>query len=348
MNEKLLREYISFVLVENEEDVINDVQTQYIDKFDNNDSELQYKLVSRLNAIGYTNLKIISKRRLAVLIDGTERDRIAAMQKIESELVDMGAMWDQKPSGASSIGKIDIDNNSVFVKPASRQGGNSAGLMNEILLVDKINQVIGQADGEPVNIKFVAPAGAMIFEVPGTTKATAAGSDTKGRKKSDINLTAAEGIIVPLSIKKDNGVYWESADTYYGVKSAEIIEKLLNDKEIQMINKGTYYNISPNIAVPATIAEKQAVVFGSDLSDNGAVIKRTFTDGDFSYDLQSHTLTVKCSYIVTDMSHITDSQMDVWFLIRNDKTRKSVPGWPGIRVLAAYEKRINKNVKRIE
>jgi hypothetical protein len=35
---------------------------------------------------------------------------------------------------------------------------------------------------------------------------------------------------------------------------------------------------------------------------------------------------------------------DVYFLIRNDKTRKSIREYPGIRILAAYKKRINKNV----
>ena len=116
--------------------------------------------------------------------------------------------------------------------------------------------------------------------------------------------------------------------------------------EIEMIDKGGYYNISPNIAVKATPEETVDSVFGSDLLGNGAVIKKTFTDADFSYDEAKNTLVIDSTYIITDLSHVT-GDYEVWFLIRNDKTRKSVPGWPGIRVLAAYEKRCNKNVKRV-
>ena len=113
-----------------------------------------------------------------------------------------------------------------------------------------------------------------------------------------------------------------------------------------MIDKGGYYNISPNIAVPATPEETTDSVFGSDLLGKGAVIKKTFTDADFSYDEATNKLVIDSTYIITDLSHVT-GDYEVWFLIRNDKTRRSVPGWPGIRVLAAYEKRCNKNVKRV-
>jgi hypothetical protein len=38
----------------------------------------------------------------------------------------------------------------------------------------------------------------------------------------------------------------------------------------------------------------------------------------------------------------------VMFLIRNDKTRKSIKKYPGIRVLASYKKRINRNVAVVQ
>mgnify|MGYP001260909703 CR=1 FL=1 len=38
----MLREYVKLILNENEEDIIDSVQAQYIDKFDNNNYDLQF------------------------------------------------------------------------------------------------------------------------------------------------------------------------------------------------------------------------------------------------------------------------------------------------------------------
>jgi hypothetical protein len=56
---------------------------------------------------------------------------------------------------------------------------------------------------------------------------------------------------------------------------------------------------------------------------------------------------VTVSNIITKLEHVHGDK-DVFFLIRNDKTRKSIKEYPGIRVLASYKKRINKNVIVVE
>lgn len=304
-------------------------------------------VIKTLDSLGYSNIKKMSSRRIAVLIDGSASDRLAALQKITDALESDGAVWDQSPSSVSSIGMVKVGNMSILAKPAKRQGGKSAGLGNESILVDKINETISNfgLGAEGLNVEFVG-AGAGKFLVQNVTSAVGAGAETAGRKKSDVNLISVDGI-TPISIKKDNAQYWESADSYYGQRAADKIEQLISAGEIEMVDRGGYYNIVPNIAIAASPEETEAVVFGSDLLGSGAVIKRTFRDSDFSYDENKNLLTIQATYIITDLSHVT-GEYEVWFLVRNDRTRKSVPGYPGIRVLAAYQKRINKNVKRVE
>ena len=301
-------------------------------------------LLSVFKSLGFDKTKKYSSKRMAVLVDGPGKMRSKALGDIEAALKDYGAVWDKSPVSVSSLGMVKAGPFSILAKPASRQGGMSAGLENEEALVKAVNTLAADQP-EGINVKFVG-SGAGEFLVKGVTKAISAGADTKGRKKSDVNLITTGGN-VPISIKKDNAQYWESADSYYGASAAEKLKELEAAGEVEMVDKGGYYNVVPNIAVPASAAEVIDVVFGSDILGNGAVIKKSFSDSDFVYDAETNILTVASTYIITDPSHVT-GDYSVWFLIRNDKTRKSVPGYPGIRVLAAYEKRINTNVKRVD
>ena len=301
-------------------------------------------LLSILKDLGFNKIKKLSGKRMAVLVDGPGKMRLKALGNIEAALKDYEAVWDKSPSSVSSLGMVLAGPFSILAKPASRQGGMSAGLENEEALVEAVNALaIDQPEG--IDVKFVGP-GAGEFLVKGVTKAISAGANTKGRKKSDVNLVTAGGN-VPISIKKDNAQYWESADSYYGSRAGEKLKELEATGEVKVVDKGGYYNVVPNIAVPASADEVIDVVFGSDILGTGAVIKKSFSDSDFVYDANTNTLTVASTYIITDPSHVT-GDYSVWFLIRNDKTRRSVPGYPGIRVLAAYEKRINTNVKRVD
>jgi len=326
MSERLLREWISRILSE---------EKQFHDRV----------ILDRLKAMGYSNFKPMSGVTLAILLDdGSQRARLASMAKIEIDLADLGAEWDKKPRSTSSIGVIKVGGNTIMVKPAGRQGRSSGGLENEDSLRSAVEAVTTESPG-PLTVKFIGAGKEYI--VDNVIGAKDAGSDTKGRKKSDLNLLTKSGV-VPISIKKDNAAYWESADTYWGKKASQHIEKLSQAGEIDMVDRGGYYNVTPNFAVRATPEERTAVVFGSDILGNGAVIKRTFSPADFSFDVKTNTLNVAVSEIITSMSDLEGSPMDVWFLVRNDKTRNSVPGYRGIRVLAAYEKRINPNVLRVD
>ena len=288
-------------------------------------------LVNSLVSLGYDKIKKISGNKLAVLVDD---NRVTTLEKINKNI--KGSIYDRKPSSDSSVGRVNISGFSILAKPASKQGSASAGVENEQIIVDNINK---RTKTGPINVVFVAKN--KKFTVLNCTKAIQVGGDTSGRKKADIVLIDSKNKRYPISIKKDNAETWESADSYFGLTAAKIIKKAIKDKKTKIISENGYFKIEPNIAVESTKSEKQDVVFGSDLENGGAIVTKTFSKSSFFDD--GDTLIVDCSHIITTLSDVKGDK-DVYFLIRNDKTRKSLKEYPGIRILAVYAKRINKNV----
>jgi hypothetical protein len=286
----------------------------------------------------YGAIKEVSGVRYRVLVDAAKFKARAATAKAMA--ADIGGKV--APDGKS----VTADGITYEVKPASMQGSTSSGVTNELNLVNAINYVIKQnGRGNPINIVF--KAGTKKYTIKNATGAVAAGSDTAGRKKSDVNITTQTGNR-PISLKQDNAEYWESADTLWGKNALPYLQKLLADKKVKLIPQGGGdVFASPNFAVEATDAEKKDVVFGSDiLIYKGAVITRTFVGEDFSWDGATNTLTIGCSSIITQLTDIPSTK-EVWFLIRNASNRKSIPGYSGLRVMAAYSSRINANVLKI-
>lgn len=289
-----------------------------------------------LSSIGYTNIKKISSRKVAVLTDENRIDVLVKIQKAIS-----GSTYDKTPLSESSVGKVKVGLFNVLAKPLSKQGKASAGLGNEDFLIDYVNSIIKKLGS--VNIVFKHSS--KTYVINNCVSVAAVGGDTKGRKKADVMFTAIKNkstkVAYPVSIKKDNAEMWESADSYFSEQAKLIIEKAVADNKTKLVNKGAHFNIQPNIAVEASREEKLDVVFGSDLLPNGAVITRTFSSSDFS--LGDETLTIDVSSIITKVRDIP-ADKDVFFLIRNDKTRRSIMEYPGIRIVAVYKKRINPKV----
>lgn len=293
---------------------------------------LDFNIVSQLLiSLGYDNLKKISSNKISVL---TDENRVKVLENIQKKI--KGSRYDTRPSSDSSVGRIVIGSISILAKPASKQGKASAGVGNEMMVVEMINQYALKT-----GIDVIFKATNKTFTVLNCVKAEQVGGDTAGRKKADIRLIDHKGNIYPISIKKDDAETWESADSYFSDEAKIIIENAIKNKKTRLIDQGTYFTIEPNLAVKATIKEKQDVVFGSDLQPNGCVITKTFTTNSFK--LKNDKLIIHCSNIIRTMQDVKGDK-DVYFLIRNDKTRKSIKEYPGIRILAAYEKRINKNV----
>mgnify|MGYP000182062293 FL=1 len=286
-----------------------------------------------LKNIGYPELKKVSGKRIAVL---TNDNRIDVLEDIVSKL--SGAKYDSTPKSDSSAGRVLYKGFTILAKPASRQGKASAGISNEYTFVSGINSV---TENGPVNV--VIKGKNKSFKVMGCVGAEPVGTDTAGRKKADVVLKDTEGNVYPISIKKANAETWESADSYFSEEAARLIKKAVDQGDSQLTERSGVYFLKPNIAVEATRSEKIDVMFGSDIARNGAIVTGNFSSRSFNLD--DEILIINCDHVATRLSDIEGTDKDVFFLIRNDKTRRSIREYPGIRVLAAYKKRINRNVK---
>lgn len=291
-------------------------------------------LITVLAANGYDSVKVISQKKVAVL---TEKNRVTALEDIQKRL---NGQYDPTPSSESSVGRVNVQGYQILAKPSGKQGTASAGVGNENYLINVINQATKTG---PINVVFKAPN--KTFTVVGCILAESVGTDTAGRKKADVILKDSNNNRIPISIKKDDAETWESADSYFSKTAKDIIERAVALNKTKIVDNKTFFTIQPNIAVPATLSEKKAVVFGSDLLPDGAVVTKTFSSSSFSQ--VEDVMTISVSNIITKLEEVKGDK-DVFFLIRNDKTRKSIKEYPGIRVLASYKKRINKNVVIVE
>lgn len=220
-------------------------------------------------------------------------------------------------------GRVVVGDTNIFINSTK-----CPGVSNEEMLYNKVNTYI---QDRPIDIKFISENKEVVIR--GCKSIQNRSTFTNGRKKADIIIKTRNGEF-NLSLKQDNSQMWESADYYYRSKAHSILRSH-NDK---IKDCGNYYRIEPNIAVKANKREMKDVVFGSDIYGKGAILFKTFHDADFHYS--SGKLEINCSRIIQRLKDVKP----VYFLIRNDKSRESVKGYPGIRVLAVCESRITKNV----
>jgi hypothetical protein len=295
------------------------------------------ELKNKLKILKYTNFKDMTSKSLAIL---SNANRISILQQLAKDLKTDGAIYNDRPSSDSSIGKLEVQGFKIYVKPLSKQGSSSAGLANEKILATNVNDVVKQGACDVIFMH-----GSNKFVVKEVIRADLVGTDTTHKKKSDLNLVTRDGKTIPISIKQDNAEIWESADNW-----ASNAKKIVDDQvakknsEIQLTNENGIYSVSPNFAVVANSEEVKSVVFGSDiLSEKGAIISRTFVPADFKYDGLTNTLTVNVSGIIRTEKDIPEEKK-VYFLIRNDRTRNIRGFYRGLRVLAVYKKRLTKNV----
>ena len=244
----------------------------------------------------------------------------------------------------------------LVVKPSGKQGFKSAGLGNEQAFKAFIQNLVNTYG--TVSIRFVGSNGSN-FLCKNVTDCVLTGTQTSNRRKADAVLLTKDGKKIPISLKKNNAEYWESADTYYGARAKKILDALINQNKIELkpINPQSsipIMKINRNIAVKANEQETTDVVFGSDILNRGCVIQHDFERNTTNYTIENKIdeiiidTPVNCVFkTVNDVLY--DSKHAVYFLIRNDKTRASkTMKIKGIRILATYKKRINPNVLIVE
>ena len=289
-----------------------------------------------LNTLGYKEIKDVDSRSVHVL---TEQNRITVFNTLVSQL---GGIKNQSRSYGGSLGHIDVGTYRIGVKPLKAQGVGSAGLNNEKSLVDAINYLIAQYG--QMDILFTD--GTHTFLCKQCKAAAQVGTDTTNRKKSDINIVSTSRVY-PISLKKDNAEYWESADSLWKTDAKKYLTAAVAAKKVTVESiGGGKIRITPNVGIEATLSESKDVIFGSDILNRGCVITKTFDGSEFEYNGKTNMLTIKVSSVITKLSDVPESKK-VWFLIRNDSTRNSIESYPGTRALASYKSRINNNVYKI-
>lgn len=290
-----------------------------------------------------------AKPQVAILVEGSRMEKMEEIRK-NLERYGLKVQVKQDKPNLSSIGYMLVEGQVIcLVKPAARQGNASAGVENELIFINAVNDLC--KDG-PINIRFIAKDGRK-YEALSVKHCKEMGRDTSDRKKADFILESNTKSY-PVSLKKNSAMYWESSDKYAAKTASKAINDLLKAPkpkiELQFNpNKGRrgVYSISPNIAWKASDKEKKDVVFGSDILPNGCVIQADFTSRSLVYNEEDGFYDVKVTSIITNLSEVR-GEHDVWFLVRQDSTRDNQElGYPGLRILAAFESRINSKVLRI-
>ncbi len=289
----------------------------------------------RLRKIGFKKFKKESSKTISILVEG---NRIDALEKVEKDFSDMNAKYDPN-KGSSSIGAVVADKFTIKARPASKQGKNSAGLGNEDAMINGIEQF---TKGGPITVCITD--GRKKYEYKNVIGVEEVGRDTTNRKKADVRLKIKGGKKIPISIKKDNAEIWESADSYYAPTAKRIVDREEARGTIVIEEKNRISSMQPNLAIKTTNLEKRDVVFGSDLLNKGFVVVRSFRGSDFEVSSDGNMLYVYVTQIIDKISDLKGKD-DIFFLIRNDSSRKGSKIRPGLRVLAVKGTRINKNVK---
>jgi hypothetical protein len=274
------------------------------------------------------NFSKISGNRYKLLVPGSERiEYIKKIQAIED--------FDYDPSAkGSSIGAIKYKNSFFIIKPSGAQGRASAGTENEDILENEIKKYLALG---AKNVIFKAPN--KSYSTFNVKEVKGVGYDVKEGKKADIVIIGNK--IYPISIKKDNAGFWESADTRYKELMTKLVAKIKNgdfgpelvfkpfiDKlgnEKQGIN--IMYNDTTNTKVSGVLVtdlpnkEEESIIFGS---DNAVVIYRTYTESDFNQ--QGDNLIITVSKIIENLQDVEEFDLEPVLNIRHDSTRSATGG----------------------
>tara|TARA_Y100000592_G_scaffold100985_1_gene184306 strand:- start:893 stop:2005 length:1113 start_codon:yes stop_codon:yes gene_type:complete len=282
-----------------------------------------------------------------LLVPRQERQQyIDDIEKLE------GFEYNPQPSGFSSIGYLTYNDVKIAIKPSGIQGTKSAGLENEDIFVKNINKYL--EDG-PKNI--ILTDGSRSIEFPDVDIVKGSGTATGNYSKSDANFYSNDKDLGGVSLKKNNAIYWESADTRFKDEVNNLLDAILNGKLgneisfkplidkrgnedpviIRMWNKVTDEKIPGIIVKDLPPIDTYQSIFGN---DQVPVVMGTWKESDFS--VQGDDIIVDASKIYEDVDDVEkDGAMPV-LNIRHDMTKRNTRG---LRALLQTEKSLYKDGK---
>ena len=285
-----------------------------------------------------------------VLVPG--RERLAFVDKIEN--IDTGT--DKKfeyistPTAFSSIGYFNYGQSKFGIKPGEKQGTGAPGLGNEDVFVNEINKFL--EDG-PKDVKIVAGDKTLVFN--DVTQVMGTGLSTGDYSKSDANFYDGDKDLGGVSLKKDNAIYWESADVRFKDEVKNLVDAIISGKlgdevsyvplkdakgnpdpvVIKMYNKKEDKPIAGVIVDDLPETEVEQVIFGN---DNVPVVIKTYRPSDFK--LEGDTIVVNATKIYKTLDDVEKDNALPVLNIRHDKTRRITRG---LRALLQTQKSVFKD-----
>lgn len=302
-------------------------------------SKAEVEQVLRKN--GYNELKP-NGNTIAVLAqipDGAKKGefRMTIVQNLvellQKYLPDSGAQYSAGIRG-SSLGGVAFGDGSpvqVIVKDLGVQGEKSAGVGNEAELTAFLQSMVEKY--KAINVTFVDDRGKKL-SINNVTQIIPTGKDTKARKKADVVLTNGNRSL-PVSIKELSAETWESADTLFGAKARQIIDKLVKQRVISLVPHpdGKSVSLSKEIVVEPTEEEAMKAIFGSDINPDGGIVIQDFEPKH--YTQVKNNISIECHAVIKTKEDIPTSHMMVWLLRNNAGRMSSTLGIRGIRPMAS-------------
>lgn len=308
------------------------------------ESVTKNEVESFLQSHGYEIKPKGNKLNVLVQIpDGEKKNEYRSMmlnqilELLKNKMPDKNPQFNADPRLSSLGGIVFMDSPvSIVVKDIGMQGEKSAGIKNELTLASVVQRNIEKYG--KTTITFKDPRG-NTMQIRDCTGVEVAGRYTSGGKKADAVFTSASGSL-PVSIKQVDADGWQSADSTFGNRARNMIDKLVQDGHVELQQVGErklkyktvpVYSLNKEIVTEPTPEEVNRAMFGTDLNPKGGVVIQTFKPEHFIN--KGKTITVDCHAVIAKPSDVPESHRMVW-LLRNDSTRNCGSlGLAGIRPL---------------
>lgn len=321
----LLENLISEVLGENN---ILELKQPY-EKLSNKAKETASEIIKALN-LTTDNIKAHSSNRIIVLTNIPRNEVFKQLEKL-------GYTRDTNIPGSSAGGFRASNGVEIIEKNQSLTSVGGAGIENENIFVNNINQYASESNPITVVIKPTLGKSLIYKNVTGAKNVGKEGE--KLGYKGDALLITKKGNF-SISIKKDGPFRWESAMTRYSelydtfmskaydgkVPNLKLTPDPQNPKVLQMMNPktNTPYGRIFITDVPGLNDQLEDLVFGK---DNAKVVQKTFTDNDFTF--QNNTLNVTSTKNITSIDELDKKDLPVIELERNASKATKLDGYKG-------------------
>jgi len=325
----LLESLVSEVLGE---DIKLDEAKKPYENLSNTAKETAEEIMKALN-LTKDNIKSSSKDRIIILSDISRPDVFKALEKL-------GYKKNINIPGSSAGGYVAPNGTQIITKSESLTKVGGAGIENENIFVDNINNYINSSDFDKIKVIITDGSKELVFNNVIKAKNIGKEGESKGWK-GDALLYTTSGT-KSISIKKDGPFRWESAmgrykDLYdifmekaYNKKipNLELTPDPENPKVLQMMNPKTKtpYGRIFITDVPGLSDQLEDLVFGK---DKAVVIQKTFTDNDFVFNSDKDILTINVSKIITSVDDLKKGDLPIIEFERNASKATQTSGYRG-------------------